>query len=97
MVHLSEIGNDYKNEIDVTQKEVNAILSQLDNINRQIRETEPHGYVTNDLYDDQDRLLDQLSRIVNIKVERIPSGGNANAAAEGAVSVYLVEWGRNSL
>lgn len=88
---LVEIRNDYKNEIQVTQKEVNAILNQLDNVNAQIRQTEPHGYVTNDLYDEQDRLLDQLSRITNIKVERNQSGGQPNTAAEGAVTVYLVD------
>ncbi|NEU30260.1 flagellar hook-associated protein FlgK [bacterium LRH843] len=88
---LSEIRHDYKNEIDVTQKEVNAILKSLDNVNAQIRQAEPHGYVTNDLYDDQDRLLDQLSRIVNIEVVREESSGQPNDAAEGAVTVYLVD------
>ncbi|MCM3760914.1 flagellar hook-associated protein FlgK [Alkalihalobacillus oceani] len=87
---LSEIRNDYKNEIEVTEKEVNALLRQLDNVNEQIRKVEPHGYVTNDLYDEQDRLIDQLSRIVNIKVEREQSGGKPSEVAEGAVTVYLV-------
>ncbi|MCM3716128.1 flagellar hook-associated protein FlgK [Alkalihalobacillus oceani] len=87
---LSEIRNDYKSEIEVTEKEVNALLRQLDNVNEQIRKVEPHGYVTNDLYDEQDRLIDQLSRIVNIKVEREQSGGKPNEVAEGAVTVYLV-------
>ncbi|TWI59946.1 flagellar hook-associated protein FlgK [Halalkalibacter nanhaiisediminis] len=94
---LSEIKNDYKNEIEVTQKEVNALLNQLDNVNEQIRKTEPHGYVTNDLYDEQDRLIDQLSRIVNIKVEREQSGGQPNSAAEGAATVYLVDDAGNPL
>ncbi|MDT8858789.1 flagellar hook-associated protein FlgK [Alkalihalobacillus sp. MEB130] len=87
---LTTIQSDYQNEIEVTKDEANAILRQLENINAQIRETEPHGYVTNDLYDEQDRLLDQLSRIMNIKVEREKSGGNPNPAAEGAVTVLLV-------
>lgn len=88
---LSEIRNDYKNEIEVTEKEVNALLRQLENVNEQIRKVEPHGYVTNDLYDEQDRLIDQLSRIVNIKVEREESGGKPSEVAEGAVTVYLVD------
>ena len=89
--NLSAIRNDYKNEIEVTQREVNAILNQLDSVNDQIRKIEPHGYLTNDLYDEQDRLLDQLSQIVNIQVDRVRSGGQANPAAEGAVTVTLID------
>jgi len=88
---LSAIKNDYKNEIEVTQREVNSILNQLDSVNDQIRKTEPHGYLTNDLYDQQDRLLDQLSRMINIQVDREKSGGQSNAAAEGAVTVTLID------
>jgi flagellar hook-associated protein 1 FlgK len=88
---LSAIRNDYKNEIEVSQREVNAILNRLDAVNEQIRKIEPHGYVTNDLYDQQDRLLDQLSSIVNIQVQRERSGGQANSAAEGAVTVTLID------
>ncbi|GAE26511.1 flagellar hook-associated protein FlgK [Halalkalibacter wakoensis JCM 9140] len=88
---LSAVRNDYKNEIQVTETEVNALLNQLNNVNEQIRKTEPHGYVTNDLYDQQDQLLDQLSGIVNIQVQREKSGGQPNAAAEGAVTVYLLD------
>ncbi|MCL7746740.1 flagellar hook-associated protein FlgK [Halalkalibacter alkaliphilus] len=87
---LSTIRNDYKNEIEVTEKEVNALLNQLNNVNEQIRKAEPHGYVTNDLYDQQDNILDRLSRVMNIQVQREHSGGQANSAAEGAVTVYLV-------
>ncbi|KHF39621.1 flagellar hook-associated protein FlgK [Halalkalibacter okhensis] len=87
---LTTIQSDYQNEISVTEDEVNAILHRLESVNAQIRETEPHGYVTNDLYDEQDHLLDQLSSIVNIKVEREKSGGQPNPAAEGAVTVWLV-------
>ncbi|MFC0559284.1 flagellar hook-associated protein FlgK [Halalkalibacter alkalisediminis] len=87
---LSAIKSDYKKEIEVTQREVNSILSQLDAVNDQIRKIEPHGYVTNDLYDQQDRLLDQLSSMINIQVQREKSGGQANSAAEGAVTVTLI-------
>ncbi|MFA9458572.1 flagellar hook-associated protein FlgK [Halalkalibacter sp. AB-rgal2] len=87
---LTKIQNDYKNEIEVTEKNINTLLNELDNINQQIRETEPHGYVTNDLYDQQDNILDQLSQMMNIKVTREKSGGNANSVAEGAVTVTLI-------
>ncbi|MBP3950040.1 flagellar hook-associated protein FlgK [Bacillus suaedae] len=88
---LATIQNDYKNEINVTNAEVNSLLSQLDSINAQVRAVEPNGYVTNDLYDQQDSILGQLSRIINIKADREKSGGNANPSAEGAVTVTLID------
>lgn len=90
---LATIQNDYKNEINVTTEEVNSLLSQLDSINAQVRATEPNGYVTNDLYDQQDSILGQLSRIINIKADREKSGGNADPSAEGAVTVTLIDDG----
>jgi flagellar hook-associated protein 1 FlgK len=93
---LSAVRDDYKSEIEVTQKEVNSILKQLDNVNDQIRKTEPHGYVTNDLYDEQDRLLDNLSKIIDIEVERVTSGGQPNPSAEGAVTVSVINQNGNA-
>jgi flagellar hook-associated protein 1 FlgK len=51
---------------------------------------EPHGYLPNDLYDERDSLVDQLSQHVNIKVEKVGSGGNALAIAEGQYKITLV-------
>ncbi|WP_100405459.1 flagellar hook-associated protein FlgK [Bacillus solitudinis] len=86
---LSTIRTDYKNEIDVTVTGLNSMIDQLNNVNKQIRETEPHGYVTNDLYDQQDKLLDQISSIIDIQVQREKSPGMPNAAAEGAVTLSM--------
>lgn len=88
---LTEVKNDYAKEIEDTQKQMNIILESIEQINDQIRRTEPHGYVPNDLYDRQDVLLDQLSQIVNIKVSREQSGGKPSDVAEGAVTVTLVD------
>ncbi|ERN51973.1 flagellar hook-associated protein FlgK [Alkalihalophilus marmarensis] len=86
---LSTVQDDYKAEIDVTIKGMNSLLSQLNDVNQQIRSAEPHGYVPNDLYDEQDRILDQLSQIIDIEVKREPSGGKPNPVAEGAVTVII--------
>jgi flagellar hook-associated protein 1 len=88
---LTAIQNDLANQINVTIKEINSIAEQLYKINQQIREIEPHGYLPNDLYDERDRLLDQLSNLVNIKIEAKPSGGNAVKTAEGIYDVYIVD------
>jgi flagellar hook-associated protein 1 FlgK len=86
---LEQVRDDYGNEIGVVTDHLNSLLSQLNEINAQIHKVEPSGYVTNDLYDEQDRLLDQISAIIPIEVQRVKSGGNPNPVAEGAVTVTL--------
>ncbi|MFL0364978.1 flagellar hook-associated protein FlgK [Pseudobacillus sp. 179-B 2D1 NHS] len=87
---ISAIKNDIGNQISVTVKEVNSILEQIASLNKQISEIEPHGYLPNDLYDERDRLVDQLSQHMNIKVEKVPTGGNALKIAEGTYKISLV-------
>lgn len=87
---ISAIQNDLGNQISVTVKEVNSILKQISSINQQISEIEPHGYLPNDLYDARDQLVDQLSQYMNIKVEKVETGGNAQKIAEGTYKISLV-------
>lgn len=56
---------------------MNTLLTQIDEVNKQIATVEPNGYLPNDLYDTRDALIDQLSSLVDIKVSYNPSGGNA--------------------
>jgi flagellar hook-associated protein 1 len=91
---LSDIRQDLGNEIDVTEKEVNSLLEQIDSVNDQIAAVEPHGYLPNDLYDERDRLIDNLSQLVNIKVSYQPVGGNAESGAEGKAIIDLM--GKNN-
>lgn len=86
---LKSIQKDYRKEIDTSQDQMNSILRQVNAINKQIGSIEPHGYLPNDLYDERDRLLDELSNMVNIRVEPKASGGLASANAEGLLDVYL--------
>jgi flagellar hook-associated protein 1 FlgK len=94
---LKSIQGDLKNELDVTVKEINSLASQINNINQQISSIEPNGYLPNDLYDERDRLIDQLSSLANIKVSATPSGGNALTIAEGAYTVEIVDDNGNTL
>ncbi|MBM7649359.1 flagellar hook-associated protein 1 FlgK [Bacillus ectoiniformans] len=86
---ISAIRDDIGNEISVTVKEVNSLLEQISKLNKQIGEIEPHGYLPNDLYDERDRLVDQLSQHINIKVDKVPSGGNALKIAEGQYVISM--------
>ncbi|WP_044749214.1 flagellar hook-associated protein FlgK [Bacillus alveayuensis] len=88
---LTAIQNDIKNELEVTLKSINSLAEQLNNINKQIGEIEPHGYLPNDLYDERDRLIDELSQLVNIRVVPVSSGGNALDIAEGRFTIELMD------
>lgn len=88
---LSSMRTDLKNQIDVTVKDANSVLSQVNEINKQIQQIEPHGYLANDLYDERDRLIDELSSIVAIKVTYEKSGESAPAIADGLATIELLD------
>ncbi|TCP26029.1 flagellar hook-associated protein 1 FlgK [Scopulibacillus darangshiensis] len=94
---LSNIQGDLKQQIDVSVDEINAIAGQINNINKQIAEIEPSGYVANDLYDQRDLLVDKLSGLANIKVTAVSSGGNASDVAAGKYTIEFLDKGGNSL
>jgi len=86
---LESVRDDLRNEMNVKQTEFNSLLDQINQLNRQIGEIEPHGHVANDLYDERDRLLDQLSSIADISVSYEPSSGMPSAIAMGKATVKL--------
>jgi flagellar hook-associated protein 1 len=87
---LTAIKNDLGKQIGVTVKEVNAISERIAEINKQISEIEPHGYLPNDLYDERDQLVDQLSNLVNIEVTTVKSGGDPSPLATGIYNIKIV-------
>ena len=86
---LTEIQNNIGKEQEVGTKDINSLLSQITDLNRQISEVEPNGYLPNDLYDSRDVLLDELSQYLPIELNYEPSGGRALHIAEGSVTVSL--------
>ena len=84
---LKLIQGNIGNEIDVVTKEVNSILKQIADLNKQIQAVEPNAYVPNDLYDARDVLLDKLNDIIPVSISFEKSGGNALAIAEGSMTV----------
>lgn len=86
---LESVRDDLRNEMNVKQTEFNSLLDQINQLNRQIGEIEPHGHVANDLYDERDRLLDQLSSIADISVEYVESTGMPSKVAMGKATVTL--------
>jgi flagellar hook-associated protein 1 FlgK len=86
---LESVRDDLRNEMNVKQTEFNSLLDQINQLNRQIGEIEPHGHVANDLYDERDRLLDQLSSIADISVSYEESSGMPSKVAMGKATVKL--------
>ncbi|MFC7785937.1 flagellar hook-associated protein FlgK [Rossellomorea sp. GCM10028870] len=87
---LTSVRNDLKSELSVSETQVNSLTRQIDSINKQIAEVEPHGYLPNDLYDERDRLIDELSKQVTIKTSYQSNGGGSSPMAEGSVTITLV-------
>jgi flagellar hook-associated protein 1 FlgK len=94
---IQAIKDDLGNEINVSLVDMNSILKQINEVNKQISEIEPHGYLPNDLYDQRDQLVDQLSNYVNISVDRISSGGQSLAQAEGIYKITLMDANGNKM
>lgn len=95
---LSRVQQDLGSQIEVTVKEINDTINSINNLNKQISEVEPHGFLPNDLYDSRDQLVDQLSALVNIKVTAVKPTeyGNAKAIADGLYNIELVKEDGNS-
>ncbi|MFY4775080.1 flagellar hook-associated protein FlgK [Metabacillus sp. RGM 3146] len=87
---LTSVRGDLKSEVDVSAKQIESIGRQINNLNDQISSVEPNGYLPNDLYDERDRLIDQLSSLVKVDVTYTGSGGNSLATAQGVATVKIV-------
>ena len=86
---ITEIQDNTSKEIGISLNNVNSILEQIGDLNRQITAIEPNGYMPNDLYDARDNLLDELGTFFPIETSNVLSGGNALKVAEGSVTVSL--------
>lgn len=73
---LSDLKYDLNENIRVKVRESNTILTQVANLNQQIFRVEGLGNDANDLRDQRDLLVDQLSGIANITVESSDGGYN---------------------
>ncbi|KYG91185.1 flagellar hook-associated protein FlgK [Metasolibacillus sp. FSL H7-0170] len=84
---LKTVQSNLGAQIEADTNTVNSLLRQIAEINRQIMAVEPNGYVTNDLYDARDVLVDKLNEYLPVQVERVPSGGNASPVSEGSLTI----------
>src|SRR5690625_326255 len=94
---MQSIQADLKDQIDASVDDINSLVRRINTINEQIQIIEPHGLLANDLYDDRDLLIDQLSEMVNIKVHYTSSSDSALEIADGLASIELLDESGNSI
>ncbi len=90
---INELGIDYQNvqeelnnEIAIHVDTINSISSQVYTLNQRIMNIETRGGNANDLRDQREALVDQLSELVTVKVNEVPLmyGYGDNAVESGA-------------
>ncbi|MEQ2527518.1 flagellar hook-associated protein FlgK [Bacillaceae bacterium CLA-AA-H227] len=86
---LTQIQGNLKSEIINQTDEVNSIIKQIGELNAQIARIEPNGYLSNDLYDARDVLIDQLSEFFPLEVSYTSTGGNALPISEGTATIKI--------
>ncbi|WP_078147350.1 flagellar hook-associated protein FlgK [Exiguobacterium sp. HVEsp1] len=91
---LSKVQEDLKAEAGVVTKKINDLLTKIGDVNRQIGDAEPLGVLPNELYDERDRYMDELSQY--IEFERVPvdytngeTRGNSQRVAEGRIDIQI--------
>ncbi|CAM3526581.1 flagellar hook-associated protein FlgK [Marinicrinis lubricantis] len=71
---LTDLQNDLTQNIEVKATEINDIASSIADLNKQIQKIEGFGDNANDLRDQRDLLVDQLSKVANVTVQETPQG-----------------------
>jgi flagellar hook-associated protein 1 len=64
---LNQMKDDLKTVINTKETEVNSLAEQIGSLNDQIARMLQNNYQPNDLLDQRDVLVDQLSKLVNVK------------------------------
>ncbi len=87
---LQELQADLNDEVKVRTDQINSIAQQIATLNKQINVIEMTGTVANELRDQRDALVDQLSGIVSVDVTETPiydSAGNETGATRYIVKI----------
>jgi flagellar hook-associated protein 1 FlgK len=83
---LDQMQEDLTNVITTKVNDVNSLATQIADLNNQISRLVPNNYQPNDLLDQRDVLIDQLSKIVDVKTT--PSeNGMVNISVGGGMLV----------
>ncbi|MDF2557308.1 MAG: flagellar hook-associated protein 1 [Bacillales bacterium] len=79
---LDQMSTDLNRVIQVEVSNINSLTEQIGILNDQIARLVPNNFQPNQMYDQRDNLIDQLSKLINIDVRPSTSGN-------GMVDVYV--------
>ncbi len=74
--NFQQMQDELNMHISTTVDQVNAYAEQIASLTKQINTLEVYGGRANDLRDQRERIIDDLSLLVNVDVEEIPAAGN---------------------
>ncbi|MDE6387380.1 MAG: flagellar hook-associated protein FlgK [Lachnospiraceae bacterium] len=80
---LQNLQADVNDEIKIRVDHINSIAQDIATVNKQINTIEMAGTIANELRDKRDTLIDELSAVVDVKIEETPiydQLGNATGA-----------------
>ncbi|WP_166243625.1 flagellar hook-associated protein FlgK [Paenibacillus turpanensis] len=83
---LEDLKTDISENIEVKTSQINTITSTIANLNGQIIRIEGLGDNANDLRDQRDLLVDQLSKIANVNVQEAQGGYQVTLAGVNVVN-----------
>ncbi|MFC4023856.1 flagellar hook-associated protein FlgK [Oceanobacillus longus] len=86
---MTNIRTDLQTQIDTTVKDANTLIDGINELNKQVKNLETHGYAANDLYDRRDMLIDQLSEIVSIEVS-YDNSHSPSKRVDGVATINIV-------
>ncbi|MCR5120080.1 MAG: flagellar hook-associated protein FlgK [Lachnospiraceae bacterium] len=90
-VNMQKLQDDVNQEIKVNIDRINSIAQEVAALNKQINVIEMNsGAVANELRDQRDLLIDELSEIVDVQTDEIPVIDNTTGQDSGG-SRYLVK------
>ncbi|MCL2051945.1 MAG: flagellar hook-associated protein FlgK [Lachnospiraceae bacterium] len=88
--NLREMQNDLNLEIKQTVDEINAIAEKLAILHKQINVIEMSGTVANELRDQREKLIDNLSLLVDVKVDEYPVTDVNDPDRHTGATMYIV-------
>lgn len=71
---LNRLRDNLNEQLGIKINDVNDIAQRLGEINKQILATKAYGVKPNDLLDERDLLLDQLSKMVDVSINELDTG-----------------------
>lgn len=88
--NLTKLQQDANNEIKNKVDQINSIASQIATLNKQINIIEIKGYTANELRDQRNLLVDQLSSITDVEVTESPIYNNDDPDCPIGTNRYIV-------